>query len=281
MAVAALLLRTAKAASAVGLGALWIVGCGGGAPLLHPARTLPMGDVRIASGVNANVAAGSLGDDLKLARELAAKDPQSPGPPNTNPAYAKGALVAAAIGPGLAPFVGARVGAGNNFEGGLAYTGRAVRVDMRKGFDDGNVTYSVGLGLSAALYGRQQGTELTNVDLGALHGYGGDIPLLVGWESAGGIYKVWGGVRGGFERDVIETLTSEPKAVTLGNGPIHLDANRYWGGGVVGLATGFRHLHVALELSAAYQFVKGTYNENNVTVRGVTLAPATALWWTF
>lgn len=261
--------------------AVSVVGCGGGAPLLHPARTLPTGDVRIASGMSANVAAGSLGDDLRLARDLASKDPQVPGAPGSNAAYAKGALVAAAIAPGLAPFVAARVGAGNNYEGGLAYTGRAVRVDMRRGFDDGNVTYSVGLGLSAALYGRQQGSELPNVDLGALHGYGGDIPLLVGWESAGGIYKIWGGVRGGFERDVVETLTSEPKAVTLGNAPLHLDANRYWGGGVVGLATGFRHLHVALELSAAYQVVKGTYNENNVTVRGVTLAPATALWWTF
>ena len=258
-----------------------VSGCGGGAPLLHPARTLEAGDVRFATGVSANVVAGSLGDDLANAREISARDRQAPGAPGTNAAYAKGALVAAAIAPGLAPFVGARVGAGNKFEGGLAYTGRAVRVDMRRGFDDGNVTYSVGLALSAALYGRQQGSELANVDLGALHGYGGDVPLLVGWESAGGIYKVWGGVRGGFERDVVETVTSEAKPVTAGNGPLHLDANRYWGGGVVGLATGFRHVHVALELSAAYQVVKGSYNENDVTVRGVSLAPATALWWTF
>jgi hypothetical protein len=261
--------------------AFLLAGCGGGSPLLHPARTLPTGDVRVISGVSANVAAGSLGDDLKVAREIAAKDPQAPGAPASNPTYAKGALVAAAVGPGLAPFVGARVGAGNNFEGGLAYTGRAVRVDMRRGFDDGNVTYSIGLGLSAALYGRQQGSDLPNVDLGKLHGYGGDLPLLIGWESAGGLYKIWGGVRGGYEHVVVETLTSEPKAVTLGDGVLHLDANRYWGGGLVGLATGFRHVHVALELSAAYQVVQGNYNENKVTVRGVTLAPATALWWTF
>ena len=92
---------------------------------------------------------------------------------------------------------------------------------------------------------------------------------------------MWGGGRGGFERDVVEMLTSEPKAVTLGGEPIHLDANRYWGGAVVGIATGFNHVHVALELSAAYQVVNGNYNENHVTVHGITLAPATALWWTF
>lgn len=260
---------------------LSLVGCGGGSPLLHPARTLPAGDIRVAGGMSANVAAGSIGDDLKTAREIATKDPQAPGAPGSNPAYAKGALVAAAVAPGLAPFIGARVGVGNKFEGGLSYTGRGVRVDMRRGVDDGNVTYSVGLGLSAALYGRQSGAELQNVDLGALHGYGGDIPVLVGWESAGGIYKVWGGARGGYEHDVVEMLTSEPKAVPLGNEPIHLDANRFFGGAVFGVATGFNHVHVALELSAAYQVVNGNYNENRVTVRGITLAPASALWWSF
>lgn len=262
--------------AALGLGA-----CGGGAPLLHPARTLAVGDIRAAGGVSANVAAGSLGEDLRLAKDNAARDPQVPGAPGTNPAYAKGALVAAAIAPGLAPFVGARVGIGNHYEGGLVYTGRAVRADVRHSFEDGRWALSLGLGLSAALYGRQQGSDLPNVDLAALHGYGFDVPLIVGWESSGGLYKVYGGARGGFERDVLELLTSEPKAVTIGGQPLHLDANRYWGGAVFGVATGFNHIHVALELSAAYQVVTGRYNANDVTVRGVTLAPASALWWSF
>ena len=275
-------MKRGLAFAAAGLALAAATGCGGGAPLLHPARTLPVGDVRAAAGVSANVAAGSLGEDLRSARDLAARDPQqAPGAPGTNAAYAKGALVAAAIAPGLAPFVGARVGVGNSFEGGLAYTGRAVRADLRRSFDDGRASLSIGLGLSAALSGRQTSNELPNVDLASLKGYGADIPLLVGWESAGGIYKVWGGARGGFERVVVETLTSEPKAVTLGNAPVHLDANRYWGGGVVGLATGLGHVHVALELSAAFQVATGTYNGNDVTVRGITLAPATALWWSF
>ena len=268
------------AAAAVTLLGVYLGGCGGGAPLLHPARTLPAGDIRAAAGVSANVATGSLGDDLRTARDIASKD-QAPGAPGTNPAYAKGALVAAAIAPGLAPFVGARVGVGNNFEGGLAYTGRAVRADLRRSFDDGKASLSIGLGLTGVLAGRQTGNELPAVELASMHGYGADIPLLVGWESTGGIYKVWGGARGGFERVVVETLTSEPKEITLGTPPINLDANRYWGGGVVGLATGLGHVHVALELSAAFQVATGTYNDNNVTIRGITLAPATAMWWTF
>ncbi|MBX3206130.1 MAG: hypothetical protein KF764_13755 [Labilithrix sp.] len=260
------------------------IGCGGGAPLLHPARTLKSGDVRAAGGVSAHVVPGSLGEDLRRAREIAAGDSagtSSPGEPGTNPDYAKGALVAAAVAPGLAPFVGARVGVGNAFEGGLAYTGRGVRADMRRSFDDGPYSLSVGLGASAALYGRQQGSSLPNVDLGSLHGYGADVPVLFGWESQSGLYSLWLGPRAGFEWVAVETLTSEPKDVTIGSPPVRLEATRWHAGGVVGVATGFNHVHVALEAGVAYQIVNGTYNANDVGVRGLTITPASAIWWTF
>jgi len=264
--------------------ALLAVGCGGGSPLLHPAKTLPSGDIRAAGGVSAHIAVGSLGEDLRTARDIAARDgagQSSPGAPGTNPAYAKGALVAAAVAPGLAPFIGARVGVGNRFEGGLSYTGRTVRADMRRSFDFDAWSLSIGVGANAALYGRQQGTDLPNVDLGSLHGYGADIPILIGWQSVSGLYTIWFGPRGGFERVVVETLTSEPKDVTIGTPPIRLEANRFHAGGVLGLATGFNHVHVALELGLGYQIATGTYNANEVTVHGLAITPASALWWTF
>lgn len=259
-------------------------GCAGGTPLLHPARTLGAGDLRAAGGVSANVAVGSLADDLRTAREIAGRDPQgvsTPGAPGQNPEYAKGALVAANVAPGLAPFVAARVGVGSSFEGGLTYTGRSVRADMRRSFDDGNWSLSLGLGASAALYGRQAGTDLPNVDLQSLHGYGVDLPVLGGWQSPGGLYMFWLGARAGFERDVVESVTSEPKGVTIGAAPIRLDATRWYGGPVLGAATGFRHVHVAIELGATYNTVGGSYNDTNVRVSGLSLTPATALWWTF
>lgn len=250
---------------------------------MHPARTLPAGEVRLAGGVTANVALGALGDELRTAKDVASRDPQAPGAPGSNPAYAKGALVAAAAAPGLAPFIGARVGVGDAFEGGLAYTGRALRADMRRSFDKEKWSLSVGLGLTAALYGVRSGSgaALPNVDLGSLHGYGFDVPVLVGWESDGGLYKVWGGARGGFERDVVEKLSTEPRAASLGGDPLRLDADRFWAGAVAGVAAGFNHIHVALELALAYQVIHGTYNANTATVQGLSLAPSTALWWTF
>lgn len=259
-----------------------VTACGGSAPLLHPARTLPSGEVRAATGVAAQIAPGALGDDLERAKAIAAtSDPTQPFPPEQRAEYAKGALVAAAIAPGLSPVVGARVGVGARFEGGMVYTGRAVRADLRRSFDDGPWSLSLGLGGTAALFGREQGTDLPAVDLGSLRGYGLDLPVLVGWESDGGLYMLWAGARASYEHVAIERVTSEPKPVTLGASPTSLSADRFAGGGVVGFATGFNHVHVALELQAGYQIVDGTFAGTNATVKGLALSPASAVWWTF
>jgi hypothetical protein len=131
------------------------------------------------------------------------------------------------------------------------------------------------------LYGNQTGGALYNVSLGELHGWGGDLPLLIGYESAGGLVSAWAGVRGGYESVAISQVLSEPKTVTLGTPPVSLSADRTWGGGLIGVAVGFRHVHVAMELDAAYAYISGSYNATSVTVQGVSLAPAAALWWDF
>ena len=238
--------------------------------------------MRAAAGVSANVAAGGLGNDLQRAKENAAQDPNAPGTAGSNPTYARGALVVAAIAPGLAPFVSARVGIGQRFEGGLSYTGRSVRVDVRRSWDRGHTSLSIGAGATGTLYGRQQTSDLSAVDLGSLHGYGADLPILVGWQSTGGLYQVWGGARGGFEYDAIELVTSgEPTSATLAPTPLGLSATRFYAGGVLGVAAGLHHVHVALEIDAAYETVTGRFNDTRVSTNGLSLTPATALWWTF
>lgn len=255
-------------------------GCGGGLPLLHPARTLPVGAVRAAGGFGANVAVGALAADVRQAEQ----DPSvaSPPPASGDTTYAKGALVLASVGPGLQPYGGARVGVGEQLEAGLAYTGRALRADVRRSFDlSTSWSLSVGAGGSAALYGHQEGSALPDVSLDQLHGWGADVPLLVGYESPGGLFMLWMGARGGWEHITISDLTSEPKAVTFGSPPIALSATRLWAGGLAGLAVGFRHVHLALELDAAFARISGSYNDTSATVAGVSLAPASALWWQF
>ncbi len=249
---------------------------------MHPAQTLPLGDVRLAGGFSANFAAGDFSAAVASAQSEAAQNPPTGNvaPADTN--YTKGALVAAAVGPELAPYASGRVGVGEHFEAGLAYTGRAIRLDLRRAFPLAeHWALSVGAGGSAVLYGHTDGSQLPDVDLGQLHGWAADVPVLVGYASDDDLYMGWVGVRGGFEHVDVSEVRSEPKAVTLGTPPVGLSADMTWGSALVGLAVGFRHVHVALELDASYGSVSGSYNGVSARVSGFNLSPATTLWWRF
>ncbi len=268
--------KTAAAALTAASPAL--AACGGGLPLLHPARTLPAGEVRAAAGLSANFALGGFASATRDAT-AEASNPNAPGAPGSDPTYAKGALVAASVGAGVAPFAAARVGIGGQAEGGLAYTGRGVRADLRRSFYlTEKWSLSLGAGGSAVLYGHQEEGTLPNVDLGSLHGWGADVPVLVGYESAGDLYMLWVGARGGWEHVDISPAAS---ATPIGSSPIALSATRFWGGPLLGVAVGFRHLHVAVELDTSYATVSGDYNGSHVQVGGISVAPASALWWRF
>lgn len=255
---------------------LALLGCAGSSPLLHPAHTLAAGDVRAMAGLSGNAVVGPMASRIRDAVNLAAANG---GQPVSGTPYAEGALVDTAIAPGIAPFVGARVGVGSQVEGGIAYTGRGARIDLRKAFGTGKVAFSAGGGLRATFLGR--GTEaLPGVASQGAFGYGLDVPLLVGWRSEAGLYQVWGGVRGGWDHIGIEPRSTEPVA---GAPPFPgtLSANRFFVGGVVGLAIGFRHVHVALELDANFESVSGTFGGASGSVQGATLVPASAVWLDF
>ena len=266
-----------------GVVALALSGCGGGLPLLHPAHTLSRGEVRAGAGFSANAATGGLSTAVRDATNEARRT-ASPGeaPPGTDATYAKGAIVVASVAPGLATIVGARVGVGAQSEGGLTYTGRSIRADLRRSFYlSPSWALSFGAGGSAALYGHQEGTALPNVDLSRLHGWGMDIPMIVGYRSESDLYMVWFGTRGGWEHLDVSEVSSVPGGVTFGSRPISLSVTRFWAGALLGLAVGFRHVHVAMEFDVSYASVTGDYNDTHVTVGGLTLAPAAALWWRF
>jgi hypothetical protein len=57
-------------------------------------------------------------------------------------------------------------------------------------------------------------------------------------------------------------------------------------GGLLGIAIGFKHIHVALELEADYAYITGSFGGGGQpvipgSIDGVSLTPATALWWDF
>src|SRR5687768_4674716 len=89
---------------------LALCGCGGGAPLFYPAHPLQEGELAVAAGFSGQIVVA----------------------PETLPGISvEPALEDGATSPGLAPYVGGRLGLGSGFEGGIAYTGRSARADAR------------------------------------------------------------------------------------------------------------------------------------------------------
>jgi hypothetical protein len=232
------------------LGALCaaLVGCGGGAPLLHGAHVLAPGDTAQGAGFSGTFALG----DAKLAAR------------SQRPAEQSAAIDA--LAPSVAPWVNARVGIDGDNEAGLTYTGRTARLDARHAFVDEKVALSVGAGASAVLRGREEQRDSVAGSARAPWGFGFDVPIVVGWRSTAGVVTVWAGARGGFE-----TLHADASSA------IALEMQRMYAGGLVGLSVGFRHVHGSLELDASYQRVSGSFAGDDVKLSAFTLAPGAGL----
>ena len=232
--------------------ALTLAGCGGGMPLMYSAHATPAHEVTAGAGFSGTMLTSSF--------------------PVSGRADDVEALRAGALSPGIAPWIGARVGFGGGFDAGLTYGGRAVRVDGRKSFTlTDSTALSLGLGASGILPQRRKDSDLR------LGGFGGELPLLVGWRSRAEIYSVWIGARGGAELVRGERqLPEDPSSPgILVNDPVsgwHAHA-----GGVVGLRVGFKYLFAVLEVDAAMHWARGEIAGRDVAVRQVGVAPAGAL----
>ena len=190
-------------------GALLLVRCGGGAPLLHPAHVLPVNTVSFGAGLSGQFASGGITDAISRGRS-AARGQLSSGANARS--YSDGVLTQALVAPGIGPYVSARVGLPEETEAGLTYTGRGIRLDGRYAHAIGEgLALSVGLGATALLLnpdssGPGPGTDEASgttteaeFDLNA-KGWGLDAPVLFGYQGMGGLFDLWAGARFGFEQ---------------------------------------------------------------------------------
>jgi hypothetical protein len=264
-----------------------LAGCAGGAPLLHPAHTLAQGKVTAGAGVSGNFVVGE--GVVKVNYPGAAPPPQQAG--------LEGWVLQSAFAPGVSPWVGARVGIGGGNEAGVTYHGRSLRVDARHAFGDEKWALSVGAGASAVL-SRIEGTSagIIGTPGGATvndhaitsSGWGLDLPVLVGYRSTASVAQLWLGVRGGIERLNGEFAPLGSSQVGTGERyALDNSVMRYYGGGLLGAAIGFRPFWVAFELNVAYQYASGQtelpgepgqppVGTATLDMSGVTIAPSGA-----
>ncbi len=247
---------------------LLLAGCGGGLPLLHGAHALSPGATLTGVGFSSTFTAGAARETVEAARRVDGSTS------TTSDLLTKHAAVIAALAPGVAPFVGMRIGLGGDNEVGLSYTGRFLRLDARHAFENGPWAFSVGAGGHGTINSsNRSNAPETAPSPPSARSYGFDVPLLVGWRSDAGIVSLWGGARGGLAR--VDAPGSS------GLRPDTLQLTHWRAGAVAGLTMGFRHVHVAVELESAYHGLKGTSGDAKVEVNGFSLTPAGGLLVTF
>lgn len=236
---------------ALGCGAL---GCGGAAPLMHPAHALPEEQFTLGGGFSGTLpiapASLSASDEAELTIEEGA------------------------FAPGLAPWIGGRLGLGGGVDAGLTYTGRAIRADIRKAFDlDGpdGPALSLGIGASGLLPKRREEIGLR------IGGFGADIPLLFGIRSDADLYAGWIGARIGAEllsgARELNADPLDPTAPQVGD----VSGWHVQTGGLLGFRVGFRYLYAVIEVGAGMHWAEGTVVDQEVALRQFSLSPSGAI----
>jgi hypothetical protein len=233
----------------------FFAGCGGGAPLFHPAHVLRPGNVRVGAGLSGQIALMAFAPSPRAAPQNSEK------------------LQELAVAPAVAPWVGGRLGIAGDNEAGLTYSGRAIRVDARHAFSFGGPALSLGLGATAVTaQGLAETTERNRV-----YGGGLDVPILFGLQSASDIYAVWMGPRAG-----IEFLAGRLSGSSQNeSASVDVTARHVFAGVTAGLKAGFRHVHVALEVNYAYHRADGVFGGIALGQNQFTLTPGGALLITF
>ncbi|MFO0756560.1 MAG: hypothetical protein U0359_08725 [Byssovorax sp.] len=221
--------------------------------MFHPAQVLSPGKVTAGAGMSGQV-------ELRVPGASTAEAPGA------------GRLGELAVGPAMAPWVGARVGLPRHNEAGLGVTGRALRLDARHAFLFGDLALSVGLGASA-LAPIRPGEDGAG---SRVFGGGVDVPVLIGMTSASDLYALWAGPRVGAELWRGRAALSEGSAALA-----DVEGRHLFAGLVAGVRVGFRHVYAALELSFAYHRVDGTLGGAPLGVSRLSLAPASALILSF
>jgi hypothetical protein len=245
---------------------------------MHPAHTLPAGTVTAGAGVSDHLLLGPGRRQLDAAADT-----------DSESAYFSGALAQSLFSPGLAPWVGARVGIGLHSEAGVTYTRRGVRVDARHAFETDRIALSLGLGGSVRLshapdYSAEQPSsvepsgELPGWNDDGVTGLGVDVPVLLGYRSRARLLELWTGVRLGVDR-MEGTLAWQ--VAGPGAEEAKLDAVRWFMGPLLGLKVGVDPLWAAVEVGLAYQSGDATLDRDasdlHADVEGLTLTPTGVL----
>jgi hypothetical protein len=229
-----------------------LAGCAPAVPLWGGAETTPRGRGDLALGGAVRVGLGDLnvnGAPLEVAR-----------------------YVERAQGSGVAPVGSFRYGVGDHTDLGLMVAGPLVRLDVRQELVLGDLGGLVPITLVGGV-GPYVGFIGSDVDGEGGMRVGANVPLLVGIDALS-FLQLWIGARFGVEHAFGDLQDSAGALASVSAIGLRI-------GGVFGLALGFRHLHVMIELTGGWETWSGDLGASQIAVSGAVLVPAFAVRYRF
>ncbi|MGZ5967679.1 MAG: hypothetical protein ACXWP4_08425, partial [Polyangiales bacterium] len=263
-------------------------GCAATSPILVDPRTVPAGEMRVQAG--GAVLAPIAGDSKKLAesRQTMAQPPTPGGAAGTGHddvirSVLPGAAIAYAMRPGFAPLARATVGLQPGLEASVRYGGRDIGLGTRWVIFEDRTEQAAAITLSLAgdvrtiLRHRPEDGMLAGAITDDVQGYGGVLPLILGWQSEAGLVTGWLAALVGFDtikaRVAFPTLEPDPDAAPFRS----LSAQRTFAAATVGIGLGFRSVRVGVELGIERDWISFSSDLGDAKARVWSLAPAFAI----
>lgn len=156
---------------------------------------------------------------------------------------------------GAAPVVMGRFGLGNRADLDVTATGSTARVQLRGRFRLGMASLMLGLAPHVGVV--HDGSTAVRA--------GGTVPIVIGIDVLS-VLELWVGIRGALEHIAGDLADGRDLAIT-----------GVRTGGVVGVAAGFRRLHVLVELGIDHEYWFGDLSDSSIDRNGLVLTPGFAV----
>jgi len=267
------------------LACLWAFssGCAATMPVLAEPRLVREGEVRFQVGAAAATPVAGDTEAVNAGRDrLAAPEVVRDDRPTTElvlPAVAAGF----ASRPGVAPVTRATLRLSREVEANMHFGGRDAHLGARylvweaRSADAGAATFSVGLDGHALLQGRSTDSYI-NATSETVRGFGGAVPLILGWQSDAGLLIAYLGAIVGYERITARVLTEQPDTTITSRG---LTLGRFHTTGTLGVGVGFRRVRVIVEMGVRRDSIHGELGDVSQTITLWSLTPAFSAGFNF
>ncbi|MCP3138099.1 hypothetical protein [Pyxidicoccus xibeiensis] len=280
------------------LAGLLATGCATTLSTLQTARTLAPGQVQVSGGMGVFIPLGTLVEvvDLGIDQGEEARDAVDEGRPYSLSEEAQQRLLTAGVAlmvapPGANPELMVRVGVVDRVDVGLRYSGISLRADAKvlllhggdaelgRRMEPGQRSYDVALGVGAArhFFSSPVLDVLEVVELDDFSRYDVEVPLYLSMDF-GDIFKLYGAPKYVYSRTRLDQrlvdYSRQGKPVTGFDATLPATVGSHFLGSTVGLAVGYRYVHVFAELTGGYITCNPVLFGAERNLGGVTVFPA-------